>query len=295
MVASLMAPRLTEVLARAIDAPNRRNSTFTEEQVTESLKTAFVHIEVISGNVREKLVRLAGARNTSNQVKEFALENLGGGFDWLKEVIKHSSLAGRIRYRDNDPEDVDVRTVLALLTMFHHKWTEDGKDPLVAYTSKGGILKYYRDPEWLPGYQALNPVVVDILRLYDYIHEEFVTQYQSTISRRTTQEVNSESGAKLSTKAARRLNCRLQAARRSTWYRMGGSIRCLPRSACFLRALPTSRSNGPRIRSSTLTTMDQSWSASSWNSRKLSATIPRQWGRAVRYGLTSVRLLNSSG
>jgi hypothetical protein len=166
------------VLARAEEAASRKNSTFTEEQVSESLKAAYVHIEVISGNVREKLVRLAGARNTSNQVKEFALENLGGGFEWLKKVIQHSKLAGRIRYRENDPEDVDVRTVLALLTMFHHKWTEDAKDPLVAYTSKGGILKFYRDPEWLPGYQALSPVVVDILRLYDFIHEEFVTQYQ---------------------------------------------------------------------------------------------------------------------
>lgn len=166
------------VLARAIDAAGRKHSEYTEEQVKDSLNAAYVHIEVISGNVRDKLVRLAGARNTSNQVKEFALENLGGGFDWLKKVIEHSSLAGRIRYRDNDPEDVDVRTVLALLTMFHHKWTEDGKDPLVSYTSKGGILKYYRDKEWLPGYQALSPVVVDILKLYDYIHEEFATQYQ---------------------------------------------------------------------------------------------------------------------
>jgi hypothetical protein len=166
------------VLARAEEAASRRHSPFTEEQVSESLKKAFVHIEVISGNVREKLVRLAGARNTSNQVKEFALENLGGGFDWLKKVIEQSSLAGRIRYRDNDPEDVDIRTALALLTMFHHKWNEDGKDPLVAYTSKGGILKYYRDPEWLLGYQALSPVAVDILRLYDFIHEKFVAQYQ---------------------------------------------------------------------------------------------------------------------
>lgn len=166
------------VLARAEEAALRRNSPFTEAEVADSLRQAYVHIEVISGNVREKLVRLAGARNTSNQVKEFALENLGGGFEWLKKVIEGSQLAGRIRYRENDPEDVDIRTVLALLTMFHHKWTEDGKDPLVAYTSKGGILKYYRDPDWLPGYLDLSPVVVDILRLYDFVHEEFAAQYQ---------------------------------------------------------------------------------------------------------------------
>jgi AIPR protein len=167
------------VLARAEEAAKRRHSPFTEDEVAESLKTAYVHVEVISGNVREKLVRLAGARNTSNQVKEFALENLGGGFDWLKKVIESSSLAGRVRYRENDPEDVDIRTVLALLTMFHPQWTEEGRDPLIAYTSKGGILKYYRDPDWLPGYQALSPVVVEILQLCDYIHEQFAAQYQA--------------------------------------------------------------------------------------------------------------------
>jgi len=167
------------VIAAAEEAATRRNSQFTAEQVTNSLNSAFVHIEVISGNVRDKLVRLAGARNASTQVKEFALENLGGGFDWLKDLIEKSPLAGRIRYRENDPEDFDIRTVLALLTMFHPKWMEESRDPLIAYTSKGGILKYFRDPEWLPGYKLLSPVVVDVLKLYDHVHAEFVTQYQT--------------------------------------------------------------------------------------------------------------------
>ena len=124
------------------------------------------------------MVRLAGARNTSTQVKEFALENLGGGFDWLKKLIEASPLKGRIRYRENDPEDVDIRTALALLTMFHRNWNISGKDPLIAYTSKGGILNYYRDNEWVEGYRLLSPVVVEILDLYDFIHGNFAEQYE---------------------------------------------------------------------------------------------------------------------
>lgn len=178
------------VIAQAEQAALRRNSPFTAEQVEDSLNKAYVHIEVISGNVREKLVRLAGARNASNQVKEFALENLGGGFDWLKTLIEKSPLAGRVRYRENDPEEVDIRTVLALLTMFHPKWAEESRDPIIAYTSKGGILKYFRDPEWLPGYKALSPVVVEVLRLYDFVHENFEPQYEAY-----NREVN-ESGSK---------------------------------------------------------------------------------------------------
>ncbi|HEX4067174.1 MAG TPA: AIPR family protein [Acidobacteriaceae bacterium] len=166
------------VINRAQNAASRKKSSFTEDQVNDGLSAAYVHLEIISGDVREKLVRLAGARNTSTQVKEFALENLGGGFDWLKSLIEKSALKGRVRYRENDPEDVDIRTVLALLTMFHRNWNDSGKDPLVAYTSKGGILNYYRDPEWLDGYKLLNPVVIDVLQLYDFIHTHFSEQYE---------------------------------------------------------------------------------------------------------------------
>jgi hypothetical protein len=96
-----------------------------------------------------------------------------------------------VRYRENDPEEVDIRTVLALLTMFHRNWS-DGKDPLVAYTSKGSILKYFRDPEWIEGYQELAPVAVQILELYDFIHCEFSEQYQ--VYNRETNDSGSKFG-----------------------------------------------------------------------------------------------------
>lgn len=152
--------------------------SLTEAEIPDYLKDAYVYVEVISGDLGEMLVPLTGARNTSNQVKEFALEDLGGGFDWLKDVIESSPLKGRIRYRENDLQPVDVRTVLALLTLFHPKWNENGKEPVVAYTSKGAVLDYYRDKEWNKGYKALEPVVVDILTLYDYIHTHFEEQYE---------------------------------------------------------------------------------------------------------------------
>jgi hypothetical protein len=165
------------VLARMLDANVLKNQKKTAEEMIRSLKSAFVHVEVISGAFTNKLVALAGARNTSNQVKEFALDNLDHKFDWLKDVIENSPLAGRIRYRENDPEAVDIRTVLAILTMFHPKWDAEQKEPVVAYSGKGGILSYFRDDEWLPGYLQLKHVVVDILELFDYVHEHFQEQY----------------------------------------------------------------------------------------------------------------------
>lgn len=153
--------------------------TLSEAEIPNFLKDAFVHVEVISGEIGEMLVPLTGTRNTSNQVKEFSLENLGGGFDWLKQEIEASEIRGRVRYKENDPQPVDVRTVLALITMFHNKWNEIKKEPVIAYTSKGSILDYYRNEDWRAGYEQLRPVVVDILRLHEHIHVEFETQYEN--------------------------------------------------------------------------------------------------------------------
>jgi hypothetical protein len=165
------------VLAGMIDPVVLKNQKLTAEQMITRLSKAHVHLEIISGAFGTKLVALAGARNTSNQVKEFALENLDKKFDWLKAVIEKSDIKGRVRYRENDPEPVDVRTVLALLTLFHPNWEKEHKDPVVAYSAKGGILNYFRDDEWLPGYLQLKSVAVDIMKLYEHIHSEFKTQY----------------------------------------------------------------------------------------------------------------------
>jgi hypothetical protein len=165
------------VLANMTQPAALKRLGLSEEDVLKALDRGKVHLEIISGDYEAILVALAGARNTSVQVKEFALENLDGRFEWIKGVIENSPIRGRVRYRENDPERVDVRTVLALMTLFHPKWTEDGKEPVTAYSSKGGILTYFRDDEWQPGYRKLAPVLIDILRLYDHIHVHFPDLY----------------------------------------------------------------------------------------------------------------------
>lgn len=165
------------VLARIKQEIAADLSTVPEDQIPAYLKEAHVHLEIVSGTMADMLVPLARARNTSNQVKEFALENLGGGFDWLKDLIEGSEFKGRVRYRENDPEPVDIRSVLALLTLFHPRWDVDGKEPVTAFSSKGMVLDYYRKDDWQAGYEVLKPVVLEILRLTDFIHTEFPAQY----------------------------------------------------------------------------------------------------------------------
>lgn len=157
--------------------------SLSDSEIPEYLKEAYVHVEVISGEIGDMLVPLTEARNSSNPVKAFSIENLGGGFNWIKDVLEKSEFRGRIKYKENDPEPVDIRTVLGLLTLFHPKWNEIGREPVIAYTSKGLILENYRSDDWRPGYELLAPVVVDILSLYEYIHVKFNEQYKEYNSR----------------------------------------------------------------------------------------------------------------
>jgi hypothetical protein len=149
-----------------------------DEEIPDFFKESYVHLEIISGDIDESLrIKLADARNTSEQVKEFSLADLGGEFDWLKTVLESSELRGRIRYRENEPKPMDIRTVLALLTLFHPNWEADN-DPLVAYSGKGRIIDLYKIEEWKTNYKRLKPVAVDILKLYDHLHINFQPQYK---------------------------------------------------------------------------------------------------------------------
>jgi hypothetical protein len=152
--------------------------TLAADEIPTHLKEAYVHVEIISSIQGEMLVPLTDARNNSLAVKEFALEDLRGGYDTLKATLEKSRLQGRIRYRQNDSQPVDIRTVLGLLTLFHPVWDAENKEPVVAYSSKGAVLSLFQDDIWKKGFNRLVPVAVDILELHDYIHEHFQEQYQ---------------------------------------------------------------------------------------------------------------------
>lgn len=179
-------------------------SKLKPDEIPAEFKDSYIHLEIIAGDLDDDTrIKLADARNTSEQVKEFSLEDLGGGFDWLKEVLRNSEFNGKIRYRENDPKPVDIRTILGLLTLFHPNWKKNGKDPVVAYTGKGTVINLYRKSEWNEDYEKLAPVVIDILRLYDHIHCNFQEQYMKAYgansklgSRKEVRFIDSASQAK---------------------------------------------------------------------------------------------------
>lgn len=160
------------------DVSNAEFEKLTEAEIPPYLKEAYVHLEIISGLDGGSLVPLTDARNSSVQVKEFALEDLRGGYEELKNILESSRFKNRVRYRENDVQPVDVRTILGLLTLFHPKWNDLNKEPIIAYSYKGAVLENYQDKGWREGYLKVIPIVVDILELHDYIHKHFASKYK---------------------------------------------------------------------------------------------------------------------
>jgi len=161
------------------DKKNEAAEPQVEEERPEFLDNGFVRMEVMIGVKNDLLVDIARSRNTSAQVRDESLVNLEGAFDWLKEILNGTSYGNMIAYRENEDDEkfpIDVREIVALLTLFHPHFQESEKPPIMGYTSKGRCLDLFRDkPE---SYQSLKNIIPDILKLYDYIHLKFAEIYK---------------------------------------------------------------------------------------------------------------------
>lgn len=170
----------------------RRNRNEVEEGVRAEVKegepafilpefmvNGYVRLEVMTGVKDELLVDIARSRNTSAQVRDESLANLEGSFDWLKEILDKQPYGHRIAYKENEDDEqfpIDIREIIALLTLFHPNFQEAEKPPILAYTSKGRCLQLFRDaPE---GFQQLRQIIPDILKMYDYVHLRFAELYK---------------------------------------------------------------------------------------------------------------------
>jgi hypothetical protein len=140
---------------------------------------AQVKLEVLVNVDTDLIVDLARARNTSAQVRDESLANLEGKFDWIKEVFSKTAFADRIAYRENEEDKpLDIRDIIALMTLFHPGYAKGDNPPILGYSSKGSCLKMFRDDEQQKDYQRLRPIMVDILRFYDYVQKRFENLYR---------------------------------------------------------------------------------------------------------------------
>lgn len=126
----------------------------------------FVTLELMTG-IEDAFDSIAGARNTSVQVKEKSLAELEGRLDLVRDLIKPLPFKDAVAYVEfDDDKDVDVHEVLSVMAIFHvalHK----GSPPIYTYNSKSHVLKVYLENE--ASYERLRPIVPDIFRLHDHV------------------------------------------------------------------------------------------------------------------------------
>ena len=135
----------------------------------------YVRYEILTGLTSELLVKLAESRNTSVQVKDFSLDNLAGKFQWLKEQL--ASYEGVIAYKENEKKPVNVRDVIALLTLFNIGLYSNNasQHPIQAYSSKIRPLELFDTRQ--ETFRALAPIMTDVLGLYDYVRAQMKEIY----------------------------------------------------------------------------------------------------------------------
>ncbi len=149
-------------------------SLILSEQAKGSLPAnQFVKFEVITRAPAEWIAEMAGGLNTSVQVQDMSLDNLGGKFDWIKDIIKAQPYASAIAWRENEDKDFDGRDLVSLLTCFNiDEFPNDVSDtqPVVAYEKKSAALKMFEQKA--DSYRKLSPIVRDILALHDLIRSD---------------------------------------------------------------------------------------------------------------------------
>jgi len=166
---------------RDIAAGAAKNESLPDGLGMDWLKRGRIHLEVIVGlNDKERIDRMVLGRNTSRQVKPWSMSDFRGAFDWIREILEQSScdLKGKVGYEENAGKPTTILDVLSILTLFHREFDDKRKAPTVAYSSKGRMDARLNDEKLQPGYKALAPIVVDILKLHDHVYAGFEKAYK---------------------------------------------------------------------------------------------------------------------
>jgi hypothetical protein len=153
-----------------------------------------VEMRIITGLPDFLIPDIAKGLNTGMQVKEFAIENLRGNYDWIKALIADKPYADKIAWRENEDKEYDVADILCVLECMnvHDFPNNSGKHPISAYEKSSAVLRSYaEDAESVvakdgelkmpPKYGSLGPILVDTLTLYDRIRFDFRKIYNDVI------------------------------------------------------------------------------------------------------------------
>lgn len=133
----------------------------------------FITIEIMTG-IEDDFTSIAGARNTSVQVKDKSLAELEGKLNVIKSLVAGTPFEHDINYVEFDTKEIDVLDVIAVLTIFHNELNSN-QNPVYCYSAKAQTLvKYLKNPQ---AYLKLGMISKDIFALHDHIKRSMKELY----------------------------------------------------------------------------------------------------------------------
>ncbi len=155
------------------------------------------HVEVkiitgVEGPEQHTLrVDIARCQNTGIAVRAQSIFELDGVFAGIKNAIAPFEWANDVAYKESDSKEFDVRELIAALELMNiiDFPNQDGKHPISAYEKWSTPLKKYgddfeehRDAPNERKYAKLEPLLPEILALYDIIRRDFLRVYSEEVS-----------------------------------------------------------------------------------------------------------------
>ena len=159
-------------------------SDVQEEEIAPQ-DQAFVRMEILEGFNGEQIREIVDARNTSNQVKDQSLMELENRFSGIKDAIAGQHYANKVAYKEYEimegtdgktSKPIDIREIVALMTLFDKEHFGDSSHPIMAYSQKAACLTRFRHNQ--DTYEKILPILKDILKLWDVIHRDMRKWYQ---------------------------------------------------------------------------------------------------------------------
>ena len=154
---------------------------------TEPTEQAFIRVEILEGFDSEQIKEIVDARNTSNQVKDQSLMELDKRFEGIKAAIAGKSYSNMVAYKEYEimegtdgktAKPIDIREIIALMTLFDKDHFGDNNHPIAAYSQKAACLNKFRDSQ--KSYEKIYPLLPDILMLWDKIHRDMRIWYENS-------------------------------------------------------------------------------------------------------------------
>lgn len=111
----------------------------------ESLKNAYVRLNIYQGIDESLVPEIAEGLNRSKQVDDPSLVNLQGEFDIIRKALQGKINGNTIAYHQGDVGEVYISEILVQLELFNPIRFNDRKHPNTLYNKQGLGLRYFQE------------------------------------------------------------------------------------------------------------------------------------------------------